>query len=189
MTRRVCIIVGDGYDAVAYNAVRAAVGAGMAVPFVISPKRQKVYADGEEKGGAGGVQPDHNLEGQRSTMFDTIFIPGGSHVKALMKNGRAIHYIREAFGHLKAIGATGEAVELVKMACGVEGMEFAKTGSANVVDSYGVVTIGESKPNSFKDTLNMAKGATNFIDAYTYAISLHKNFDREMDGLSSMVAY
>ncbi len=35
----------------------------------------------------------------------------------------------------------------------------------------------------------MAKGAKDFVDAYTFNISQHKNFDLEMDGLSSMVAY
>ncbi len=90
---------------------------------------------------------------------------------------------------LKAISATGEAVNLVKTAREVEGMSFSASGSHDVVDSYGVVTAGAAKPESFKETINMAKGAKDFIAAYTFAISQHKNFDREMDGLSSMVAY
>lgn len=35
----------------------------------------------------------------------------------------------------------------------------------------------------------MVKGAMDFIDTYTFNISQHRNFGREMDGLSSMVAY
>ena len=100
-----------------------------------------------------------------------------------------LHWVREAFGHLKAIGATGEAVDLVKTAREIDGMRFSAAGSHDVVDSYGVVTAGASKPESFRETINMAKGAKNFVDAYTFNISQHKNFDRELDGLSSMVAF
>ena len=88
------------------------------------PKRQTVFAEGESKSGK-GIQPDHHFEGMRSTMFDSVFIPGGSHIETLCKQGRVVHWVREAFGHLKAIGATGEAVKLVKIACDVEGMEFS----------------------------------------------------------------
>ena len=100
-----------------------------------------------------------------------------------------MHWVCEAFGHLKAIGATGEAVNLVKTACEIDGMRFSAAGSHDVVDSYGVVTDGVSKPESFREIINMAEGAKNFIDAYTFNISQHKNFDRELDGLSSMVAF
>ncbi len=122
-------------------------------------------------------------------MFDSVFVPGGSHVQTLKKQGRVVHWVREAFGHLKAIGATGEAVELVKMACGVEGMNFSEKGSHDVVESYGVVTAGAAKPESFKEAINMVQGAKDFIDVYTFNISQHKNFDREMDGIAEMVAF
>lgn len=187
-SRRVAIIIADGYDAVAYNGVKAALIAAQAIPFTFGPKRQPIFAAGEEKSGK-GIQPDHNLEGMRSTMFDSIFIPGGSHIETLKKNGRALHWVREAFGHLKAIGATGEGVQLVKLACDLQGMHFSAVGSQDVVDSYGVVTAGVAKPESFKEMLNMAKGAKDFINAYTFNIASHRNFDREMDGLNAMVAY
>ena len=122
----------------------------------------------------------------RSTMFDPIFIPGGAHIESLRKQGRVVC---EAFGHLKAIGATGEAVNPVKTACESDGMTFSAAGSHDVVDSYGVVTARASKLESFTETIDMVKGAEDFIDAYTFNISQHKNFDRELDGLSSMVAF
>lgn len=124
----------------------------------------------------------------RSTLFDSVFIPGGADsVATLRKNGRALHWVREAFGHLKAIGATGEAVAFVKDACDLPGMKFSS--SSDTVDSFGVVTAGQIKPESFKEAIKMVRGAKEFLDAYTYAISQHKNFDREIEGLSSMVAY
>ena len=187
-SRRIAILVGDGYDSVAFTGVYTALKAAKAFPFVIGPKRQTIYAAGESKS-AKGIQPDHHFEGVRSTMFDSVFIPGGSHIETLCKQGRVVHWVREAFGHLKAIGATGEALKLVKIACDVEGMKFSSQGSEEVVDSYGVVTAGQAKPESSRQTLNLVKGSKDFVEAYAFAISQHKNFDRELDGLSSMVAY
>lgn len=187
-TRRVAIIVADGYDSVAYNGIKAAVAAAGALPFTIGPRRSAIFAAGEDKSTGKGVTPDHHLEGMRSTLFDSVFVPGGQDsIATLQKNGRALHWVREAFGHLKAIGATGEAVSFVKDACALPGVEFSE--SSGVVDSYGVVTARQTKPESFKEVVSMAKGAKDFLEAYFFAISQHRNWQRELDGLSTMVAY
>ncbi|KAI5246800.1 catalase [Aureobasidium subglaciale] len=187
-TRMVAILIADGYDAVAYNAIKAALSAQGALPFTIAPRRTPVYAAGESRDSGKGVIPDHNLEGQRSTMYDSIVLVGGEEsVNTLRRNGRALHYVREAFGHLKAIGALDEAVAFVKDACNLPGMTFSEGSDA--VDSYGVVTIGKTEANSFKDTVDLVKGAKDFTTAFSYAMSQHKNYQRELDGLASMVAY
>jgi catalase len=187
-TRMIAILIADGYDAVAYNGIKAALTAAGALPFTISPRRNKIFAAGEDKSTGKGVTADHHLEGMRSTLFDSVFIPGGAQsVETLRKSGRAVHWVRESFGHLKAIGATGEAVQFVKDACDLPGMEFSASGET--VESYGVVTAAQVSPSSFKEAIQMAKGAKDFVDAYTFAISQHKNFDRETQGLNAMVAY
>jgi len=175
-TRRVALIIADGFDATAYYGVKAALAAAGALPFTIAPKRSPIKsAEGKE------VKPDHHLEGMRSTMFDSVFVPGGAQsIETLKKNGRALHWVREAFGHLKAIGATGEAVSFVKDACALPGITFSESGAVEV--SYGVVTASKTSPESFKETIKMASDAKDFIDAYTYQISQHKNWKREMDG-------
>ena len=187
-SRRIAIIIADGFDSVAYNGIVNALKGAKAVPYTIAPRRTPIFAAGESKGSGKGVKPDHHLEGMRSTMFDSIFIPGGSDsVSTLRQMGRAVHWVREAFAHLKAIGAVAEAVDFVRDACSLPGMDFST--SADVVDSYGVVTASKVKPESFKETLKMAKRAVNFVDAYTWNISQHKNFEREMQGFPQMVAY
>lgn len=184
VSRGVAIIIGDGFNISEYETVKGALSAAGAFCFTIGPKRQPV----KPAGGGNGIAPDHHFEGMRSTMFDSLYIPGGDHVKTLLKQGRVIHWIREAFGHCKAIGATGEAVELVRTACGIEGMAFST--DAEVVDSYGVVTAGGvGDVLSVKEGLKLIKGAKAFIDAYAYNISQHRNFKRETDGLTSLVAY
>ncbi|KAK4503935.1 hypothetical protein PRZ48_004850 [Zasmidium cellare] len=187
-TRRIAIIIADGYDAAAYNGIVAAAKACSALPYTIAPRRTPIYAAGESKESGKGVKPDHHLEGMRGTMFDSVFVPGGADsIATLRQNGRALHWVREAFAHLKAIGAVGEAVDFVRDACELEGMAFST--SDEVTDSYGVVTAAKVKPTSFKETVKMAKGAADFVDAYFYEISQHKNFERELKGFPMMVAY
>jgi len=187
-SRQIALLIADGFNLVEYEAVKGALSAMGAFCFTIGPKRQAIIPSS----GGKGVQPDHHFEGQRSTMYDALYIPGGEHASVLAKQGRAVHYIREAFGHCKAIGATGEATKLVNLACGVEGMQFASgTEAAQVVDSYGVVTAGGlgDGPSSIKETLKIAKGAKNFLDVFVWNISQHRNWQRELDGLTQMVAF
>lgn len=179
-TRMVAILIADGFNYVEYEAVKAALSAAGALPFTIGPKRQPVKSD---QGST--VSPDHHFEGQRSTMYDALYIPSGSHINTLMKQGRVVHYVREAFGHCKTIGATGEAVKLAKLAFGIDGMQFST--SAEVVDSYGVVTAGGV--DKADGPLKMLKGGKDFLEAFAYNISQHRNFQRESDGLTEMVAY
>jgi len=186
-SRGIALIIADGFNLSEYEAVKASLSAAGAFCFTIGPKRQNVIPSS----GGNGVQPDHHFEAMRSTMFDSIYVCGGTHIPTLMKQGRVVHWIREAFGHCKAIGATGEGVQLVQAACGIEGMMFSAEKGGDVVDCYGVVTAGGvgNGASGVKEGLKMLKGAKNFLDAYAFNISQHRNFKREMDGLTSMVAY
>lgn len=93
------------------RAMQTAIKASLALPFVIGPRRGKVYPAGQTPGTGEGIQADHHYEGMRSTLFDALLIPSGLEcAKALASNGRCIHWVREAFGHLKAIGAIGEGM-------------------------------------------------------------------------------
>lgn len=184
-SRMIAIIIGEGFNFAEYEAVKAGLSAAGAFVFTVGPKRQPVKSSTGQS-----VAPDHHFEGMRSTMFDSLYIPSGAHITSLMKQGRVIHWVREAFGHCKAIGATGEGVALVKMACEVQGMIFSAGESGEVVDSYGVVTAaGVGAPSGIAEALKMVKGAKTFLDAYAFNISQHRNFKRELDGLTSMVAY
>jgi len=182
LSRQVAIIIGEGFNYSEYEAVKGALSAAGALPFTIGPGRQPVKSSSGPT-----AQPDHNMEGMRSTMFDAIYVPGGSHISKLLKQGRVIHWIREAFGHCKTIGATGEGVQLVQTACNAEGIVVSQT--ADVVDSYGVITAAGLGNHGIKDALKMVKGAKGFLDAFAYGISQHRNFQRELDGLIDQVAY
>lgn len=107
--RRIAIIVADGFNSTEVKEIRAALKLGMATTWMIGVRRGTVYGAGETAGSGSGTPTDHSFESMRSTMFDGIFIPSGrAHIAMLSKNGRAIHWVREAFGHLKPISAVGE---------------------------------------------------------------------------------
>ncbi|UKZ88753.1 catalase A [Trichoderma asperellum] len=187
-SRRIGIIIADGYDPIAFNAMYGAAQGAQAIPLVISTHRSRTFADGESKDGK-GIIADHHLEGQRSTMFDAIFVPGGKQaIETLSKNGRALHYIREAFGHLKPIGATGEGVLLVEKALQLP-EHIVTSSNHEAVESYGVVTLKSAKPEGFGEVMSAVRGAKGFLDKFAYAIGNHRCWERELDGLNTMVAY
>jgi catalase len=190
-SRRIAIIIGDGYDPVAFTGMKTAIYAASALPFIIGTKRSAIYADGEDKTSSKGIIPDHHYDGQRSTMFDATFIPGGPHVASLRQNGQIKYWISETFGHLKALGATGEAVDLVKETLGgTLDVQVASSQSPEPVEWYGVVTAGgKQKPESFKESVQILKGATDFVGKFFYQVSQHRNYQRELDGLASTIAF
>lgn len=110
-SRRIAILVADGYDRTAVEAIRLAMKAGGATTWMIGVRRGPITVANSHVSDDAPLKMDHHLEGQRSTMFDALFIPGGlSHVQALAQNGRALQWILEAFGHLKVIGAVAEGI-------------------------------------------------------------------------------
>jgi len=191
-SRRVAIMLADGFDMAEMQTVRAAFASAGAVNFIIGPRRGKVYSAGEVIGEGEGVMADHHYEGQRSTMFDALFIPSGAeHAKTLAGNGRVIHWVREAFGHCKAIGAIGDGVTFLRDAVALPGIDlFASTNSETVVSSYGVVTAGSyGIAAAAKDALTIASGPKGFASNFAYEISKHRCYEREIDGLVTRVAY
>ncbi|MBE3042619.1 catalase, partial [Candidatus Bathyarchaeota archaeon] len=190
ISRRIAILISDGYDMIAFNGMKAAILAAQALPFVIGTKRSAIYADGESRDSSKGVIPDHQYDGQRSTMFDATFIPGGSHVKTLKPNGQLRYWISESFGHLKAIGATGEAAQLVREVLGTAvDVQVAGTDSKAPVEWYGVVTAaGPQAPGSFGEGAKIVKDAEDFVGKFFYQISQHRHWKRELDGLAASVA-
>lgn len=89
---------------------------------------------------------------------------------------------------MKAIGAVGDGVKLVERAIReADGYKLASE-SEPLVNWYGVVTA--AKPDSAaspKGAIEMAKDAKDFFGNYFHEISMHKNWDRELDGIAGLV--
>ncbi|GJE87736.1 catalase [Phanerochaete sordida] len=192
-SRRVAILVADGFALAQVEALRAALKAGSATSWVIGPRRGWVYPEGAVVGsGTGGVWADHHFEGQRSTLFDAFVVPGGrKSAQALAENGRAIHWIREAFGHCKAIGAIGEGVLFLREAVMLPGVEYnTNLDSDEVVTSFGVVTVGKIGASSVvADTPKIGQDKKGFVSSFAHEVSKHRCYERELKGLTTKVAY
>ncbi|KAF9243856.1 catalase-like domain-containing protein [Melanogaster broomeanus] len=190
VSRRIAVLVSDGFNAVEALAVCAVLASAKAVCYIIGPRRGLVHPMSNQA----GVPADHHFEGQRSTLFDAIYIPSGAeHAKALAKNGRVVHWVREAFGHCKPIAAVGEAVDFLREVVRLPKVDLFAPSHGNsdqIVSSYGVVTTGKYSASSLMtDVLKIAPGSEGFVANFAYQVSQHRCYEREIDGLTEMVAF
>ncbi|WPO99884.1 catalase HPII [Pseudomonas sp. HR96] len=108
-TRKIAVLVADGVDAAAVDALKKAIQAEGAHVKVLGPTSAPVKtADGQS------LPVDASAEGMPSIAFDAVWVPGGkASVQALSGNGVALHFLLEAYKHLKAIGASSDAKTLL----------------------------------------------------------------------------
>ncbi|BAP42348.1 catalase HPII [Pseudomonas sp. LJDD11] len=108
-SRKVAVLVADGVNGKDVEKLKAALSARGAHTKVLGPTSAPVTtADGKT------LQVDASAEGLPSVAFDAVFVPGGADsVKALSTDGVALHFILEAYKHLKAIAVAGEAKTLL----------------------------------------------------------------------------
>ncbi|BBP68067.1 catalase [Pseudomonas sp. Seg1] len=108
-TRKVAILAANGVDGAAIDAMKKALAAEGAHAKLLGPTSAPVKtADGKS------LPVDASMEGMPSVIFDAVFVPGGAaSVKALSGDGVALHYVLEAYKHLKAIALQGEAKQLL----------------------------------------------------------------------------
>ncbi len=135
--RTVGILIADGSDVAELAAVRKAVEGAKGKVFLVAPKV------GGAKLSDGHVQKaDGQLAGSPSQLFDAVAIvlsDGGC--KALINEGAAVQFVMDAFGHLKAIGASDAAKPLLDKAGvvpddGVTGLDgnFVKAAARRFYD-------------------------------------------------------
>ncbi|WP_025112312.1 catalase HPII [Pseudomonas sp. H1h] len=107
-TRKVAILAANGVDGAAIEAMKKALAAEGAHAKLLGPTSAPVKtADGKT------LAVDASMEGMPSVIFDAVFVPGGAaSIKALSGDGVALHYLLEAYKHLKAIALHGEAKQL-----------------------------------------------------------------------------
>jgi catalase len=113
--RSVGILIADGSDAGEIEAVAKAVAAAKGRPVLVAPK----IGGAKVKGGK-PIPADGQLAGTPSILFDAVALvlsPEGA--EALCKEAAAVQFVMDAFGHLKAIGASAGAKALLDKA-GVE---------------------------------------------------------------------
>ncbi|MBV6288149.1 catalase HPII [Pseudomonas aegrilactucae] len=107
--RKVAILVADGVDAVQVDALVKALEAESAQAVLLGPTSAPV------KTAAGKpLAVDASMEGMPSVMFDAAWIAGGkASVQALSGDGVALHFVLEAYKHLKPLGADSDGKALL----------------------------------------------------------------------------
>ena len=108
-TRKVAILAANGVDGAAIDALKQALRAEGAHAKLLGPTSAPV------KTKDGKLLPvDASMEGMPSVVFDAVYVPGGAaSIQALSGDGVALHYVLEAYKHLKAIALHGEAKQLL----------------------------------------------------------------------------
>ncbi len=109
VSRKVAILAANGVDGAAIAALKTALEAEGAHTKLLGPTSAPITtADGKK------LPVDASMEGMPSIAFDAVYVPGGAEsVKALSTNGVALHFLLEAYKHLKAIALHGEASQLL----------------------------------------------------------------------------
>jgi len=125
--RAVGILIADGSDGAAIKKIKkAATDAGASVKIIAPKVGGAKLADGSM------LAADGQLAGTPSVLFDAVaVILSDKGAKALSMEGAAIEFVRDAFGHLKAIAADQGGQALLK--------------TANVGQDAGVVDAKDSK--------------------------------------------
>ncbi|ASQ44837.1 catalase [Legionella clemsonensis] len=159
-TRKIAILVAEGYSATELKLVRKALVAEGAVCDIIAQFQGPLKSDSGDE-----VDVDKHYATTASVLYDAVFIPGGSRsIKVLAKQGDALNFINEAFKHCKPLGATGDGVDLL-MLSSIKGVTYS---AGELQNDQGVVTI--------KQHTDLMP----FIDQFKAAIAQHRHWQRNM---------
>jgi catalase len=125
--RAVGILIADGSDGDAVKAVAKAFTDAGAKVKIVAPK-----VGGVTLAGGARMAADGQLAGTPSVLFDAVaVIVSGAGAAALSKHASAVDFVRDAFGHLKAIGVDAGGRALLK--------------SAGVAEDAGVLDVSDRK--------------------------------------------
>ncbi|GJN93045.1 hypothetical protein Rhopal_006090-T1 [Rhodotorula paludigena] len=183
--RRVAIFALDGFDALQVSGMVAAISALGSIANVVGSRKGPCYPRGTKPGDSGAkgvINSNFTLESGRSTLFDAIFIPDGDEkfVSELGK-GRALHWIREAFGHFKTIAAVGASVPIFAHKA-LPGITEYKAALHEAYSSKNGVVLAENLASDESSLWAKVSGAgdlTGFGKAFIDACAKHRHWQRE----------
>jgi len=191
MGRKVAIFVLDGFDSLQVSAMHAALaGMGVIVQF-IGARRGPAYPNGVEVGdesASGVIQTHFTVEGCRSTYFDSLFFPTGNAAYAKsLEQGRVIHFVREAFGHYKPIGAIGVAVPWLAHKCLPGSLDIKADAGERVSSKHGMVLaqdITDSEASAWKKLTSGSVDAASFGAKFADACAAHRHWERDVSNVA-----
>lgn len=109
--RKVALLIADQVDGVDVEAMSKALLTAGASVKLIAPRVGSVKSmDGSS------IKVDHSFATVGSVLFDAVFIPGGPSAKTLCGEANAVLFVKEAYKHGKAVGASNDGVLLISQA-------------------------------------------------------------------------
>ncbi|OZC01217.1 catalase [Rubricoccus marinus] len=155
-TRKVAILLAEGFDHEQLMAVKEMLMDGGAMPTVVAETLGMLTSASGET-----VEVDESYLTTASVLFDAFFVPGGAEsVEALKAHGDALHFVHEGYRHAKPIGATGEGVELLS--------------AARLPD----LDVSDGPTTSDRGVVTAHDDLDGFPGAFREAIAQYRHFDR-----------
>jgi catalase len=107
-TRKVAVLLADGYDRADLATMRHALERGGAWVKIVAPQLGAIPSHHD------AVEADFSFRTGDSVLFDAIYIPGGrKSVDALKRHTEIGDFVRDSWRHCKPIAASGAGVELL----------------------------------------------------------------------------
>ncbi len=110
-TRKVAILVAEGFDGQGVAAVVAALSAEGATGQLVGPALGPLGADDGTT-----AEPKFSILTAKSVLFDAVFVAGGEEAAKWAQETDAIEFVKDAYKHCKAVAAAGEGVTLLEEA-------------------------------------------------------------------------
>ncbi|WP_433710739.1 catalase [Nocardia sp. CA-084685] len=157
-TRKIAILAADGVDTLGVRRINSWLTERGAIPEVLAPHAGTLGGDGSD---GETLAVDRSLATVASVLYDAVLVAGGKRsADTLAGNGAAVHFVLEAFKHVKAIGGFGDGVTLLRVAGVVSDTDHDTLA--------GVFTTNASGAGVTED----------FIEAFANAVARHRVWNR-----------
>lgn len=167
-SRKIAVLAADDVDIVGTQRFTELMERRGAVVEVLAP-----VAGGSLQGGSGGELPvDRAFTTMASVLYDAVVVACGPRsVSTLSHDGYAVHFVVEAYKHLKPIGAFGAGIDLLRAAHIENRLASEGDAATDVVSDQAVVTT-----TAAADTL-----PDEFVDRLAAALARHRCWQRQTD--------
>lgn len=163
-TRKIAVLAADGVDVVGTQRFIEQMGERGAIVEVLAP-----VAGGTLAGGSGGELPvDRSFTSMASVLYDAVVVACGPRsISTLSNDGYAVHFVTEAYKHLKPIGAYGAGVDLLRTA----GITNRLAEDTDVLNDQSVITT-KAAADELPDR---------FVEEFAAALARHRCWERRTD--------
>uniref|UniRef100_UPI0028A93702 catalase n=1 Tax=Mycolicibacterium sp. TaxID=2320850 RepID=UPI0028A93702 len=165
-TRKIAVLVADGFDEASLRAVQDAISAGGASTVVVA----KLLGSVDSAGGM-SLAVDKSHATTIAAEYDAVYLCDGAAVQEMQQQDAVSEFVRQAFKHCKPIAAFAGAVTLLDGIKRPE-LDLADPDGDGIASSHGVVTAGSKA--------DLDAFARDFVDA----IGKHRHWSRELVGMA-----